>query len=271
MAQRSIAAGQCDAAVVAGVDSLALSTLHGFRALQLLSKRPCRPFGADRDGLSIGEAAGFALLERDGAGGVALIGTGESSDAYHMSSPPPAGDGAQIAMRAALDAAGIAPADIDYVNMHGTGTPANDAAEAAGVAAVLGDAVPCSSTKGWTGHALGAAGIVEALFAIDAIASGTIPGNFGGEALDPRVAVPHRARDARAHGSPRDEQLVRLRRQQLLARLRHRMSASARDCRRRRRAAPGLHGWRAARDVSAGSAPWHDGPVGRRRRCDSFP
>ena len=198
MAQRSIAAGQCDAAVVAGVDSLALSTLHGFRALQLLSKRPCRPFGADRDGLSIGEAAGYALLERDGAGGVALIGTGESSDAYHMSSPPPAGDGAQIAMRAALDAAGLAPADIDYVNMHGTGTPANDAAEAAGVAAVLGDAVPCSSTKGWTGHALGAAGIVEALFAIDAIASGTIPGNFGAEALDPRVAC-RIERATRAH------------------------------------------------------------------------
>src|SRR6185436_671639 len=106
MAQRAIAAGQCDAAVVAGVDSLALSTLHGFRALQLLSKRPCRPFGADRDGLSIGEAAGFALLEREGPGAIALIGTGESSDAFHMSSPPPGGDGAQMAIRAALAAAG---------------------------------------------------------------------------------------------------------------------------------------------------------------------
>jgi len=198
MAQRSIAAGQCVAAVVAGVDSLALSTLHGFRALQLLSKRPCRPFGADRDGLSIGEAAGFALLEREGAGAVALIGTGESSDAFHMSSPPPGGDGAQMAIRAALAAAGLAPGDIDYVNMHGTGTPANDAAEAAGVVAVLGEAVPCSSTKGLTGHALGAAGIVEALFALDAIASGTIPGNVGDGTLDPRVPC-HIERATRPH------------------------------------------------------------------------
>jgi 3-oxoacyl-[acyl-carrier-protein] synthase-1 len=188
MAQRAIAAGQCDAAVVAGIDSLALSTLQGFRALQLLSKRPCRPFGADRDGISIGEAAGFALLERDGDG-VALVGTGESSDAFHMSSPSPDGAGAQAAMRAALAAAGIAPRDVDYVNMHGTGTPANDAAEGAAVAAVVGGDVPCSSTKGWTGHALGAAGIVEALFAVDAIASGMIPGNLGGEDVDPRVTV----------------------------------------------------------------------------------
>ena len=188
MAQRAIAAGQCDAAVVAGVDSLALSTLHGFRALQLLSRRPCRPFGLDRDGISIGEAAGLALLEREGDG-VALLGTGESSDAFHMSSPPPNGEGAQLAMRTALAAAGLAPRDIDYVNMHGTGTPANDAAEGTAVAAVLGGEVPCSSTKGWTGHALGAAGIVEALFAVDAIASGVIPGNLGGEVVDPRVPV----------------------------------------------------------------------------------
>jgi 3-oxoacyl-[acyl-carrier-protein] synthase-1 len=92
-------------------------------------------------------------------------------------------------MRAALAAAGIAPRDVDYVNMHGTGTPANDAAEGAAVAAVVGGDVPCSSTKGWTGHALGAAGIVEALFAVDAIASGMIPGNLGGEDVDPRVTV----------------------------------------------------------------------------------
>jgi len=188
MAQRAIAAGQCDAAVVAGIDSLALSTMQGFRALQLLSKRPCRPFGADRDGISIGEAAGFALLEREGDG-VALVGTGESSDAFHMSSPSPDGAGAQAAMRAALAAAAIAPRDLDYVNMHGTGTPANDAAEGVAVAAVAGGEVPCSSTKGWTGHALGAAGIVEALFAVDAIASGMIPGNLGGEDVDPRVPV----------------------------------------------------------------------------------
>ena len=188
MAQRAIAAGQCDAAVVAGIDSLALSTLQGFRALQLLSKRPCRPFAADRDGISIGEAAGFALLEPDGAAAVALIGTGESSDAFHMSAPQPGGEGAQHAMRAALAAAGIAPRDVDYVNMHGTGTPANDASEGIAVAAVLGSEVPCSSTKGWTGHALGAAGIVEALFALDAVAGGTIPGNLGGDAIDPAVA-----------------------------------------------------------------------------------
>jgi len=103
-----------------------------------------------------------------------------------------------MAIRAALAAAGLAPGDIDYVNMHGTGTPANDAAEAAGVVAVLGEAVPCSSTKGLTGHALGAAGIVEALFALDAIASGTIPGNVGDGTLDPRVPC-HIERATRPH------------------------------------------------------------------------
>ena len=188
MAQRAVAAGQCDAVVVAGIDSLALSTLQGFRALQLLSKRPCRPFGAQRDGISIGEAAGFALLER-GGDGVALLGTGESSDAFHMSSPSPDGAGARAAMHAALAAAGIAPRDVGYVNMHGTGTPANDAAEGAAVAAVIGRETPCSSTKGWTGHALGAAGIVEALFSIEAVESGVVPQNLGGDPVDPRVPV----------------------------------------------------------------------------------
>jgi 3-oxoacyl-[acyl-carrier-protein] synthase-1 len=106
-----------------------------------------------------------------------------------MSSPSPDGAGAQAAMRAALAQAGIAPRDLGYVNMHGTGTLANDAAEGAAVAAVVGGDVPCSSTKGWTGHTLGAAGIVEALFAVDAIASGTIPGNLGGDPVDPRVPV----------------------------------------------------------------------------------
>src|SRR5213082_994281 len=136
-ARRAIEAGLIDAAVVGGVDSLCLTTLYGFHSLQLVSSSPCRPFDATRDGISIGEAAAFALLERAPSSldpeAVLLLGIGESSDAYHMSSPHPEGIGARAAMLQALEAAALAPQDIEYINFHGTGTPSNDEAEARGV------------------------------------------------------------------------------------------------------------------------------------------
>jgi 3-oxoacyl-[acyl-carrier-protein] synthase-1 len=186
-AQRLIEAGFADAAVVGGVDSLCLTTLYGFSSLELLSREPCRPCDAQRDGISIGEAAGFALLERaDRAEGrVALAGFGESSDAYHMSSPHPAGDGAYQAMRDALDQAGIAPGDVGYVNMHGTGTLANDRIEDEALHRLFGNSVPCSSTKGWTGHTLGAAGILEAIIAAQCLEHGYVPGSLNVREVDP--------------------------------------------------------------------------------------
>lgn len=177
MAERYLSAGLCDAAVLIGVDSLCLTTLYGFRSLELVSRRPCRPWDADRDGISIGEAAGLALLERSGEAAVALLGHGESSDAYHMSSPHPEGLGAALAMRQALERAALAPERVDYLNLHGTATPANDAAEDAAVLSVLGPRVSCSSTKGATGHTLGAAGIIEALICCLAIEHGLLPGS----------------------------------------------------------------------------------------------
>lgn len=189
-----ITAGICDAAVVGGVDSLCLMTLRGFNALELLSRGPCRPNDAERTGLSIGEAAGFALLERPDAadgGDVALLGYGESSDAHHMSSPHPEGKGAIMAMTAALRRAGLPPDAIDYVNLHGTGTKANDRIEDRAVFETLGGAVPVSSTKAWTGHALGAAGIAEALICSLCLREGLIPQNLNLRRLDPafRCAV----------------------------------------------------------------------------------
>ncbi len=186
-ARRAIRAGHCDAAVVAGVDSLALSTLYGFRALQLLSSTACRPFCAERDGISIGEAAAIALLDR-APSGVRFAGAGESSDAHHMSTPPADGAGAARAMRMALADAAIDAASVGYVNLHGTGTRVNDAAEAAAMHSVFGAATPASSTKGYTGHTLGAAGALEALIAIHALRAGVIPGNLG--VMPPDTALP---------------------------------------------------------------------------------
>jgi 3-oxoacyl-[acyl-carrier-protein] synthase-1 len=183
-ARHLIDAGVCDAAVVGGADSLCRLTLRGFAALELISPVACRPCDADRAGISIGEAAGFALLERRREG-VALLGYGASSDGYHMSAPHPEGVGAVAAMRAALASAGLEAADIDYVNLHGTGTRANDATEDLAVASVFGTGAPCSSTKGWSGHALGAAGILEAVIATLCIEHGLLPGCLGVTAVDP--------------------------------------------------------------------------------------
>lgn len=177
-AQRAITAGLCDAAIVGGVDSLCLTTLYGFHALQLISPQKCQPFDRQRSGISIGEAGGFALLEKGDESGSYLLGYGESGDAYHMSSPHPDGAGAQLAMSAALRKAGLEASEIDYINLHGTGTQANDSAEAKAVQQLFGTTTPASSTKGWTGHTLGAAGIVEACIGLDAIVNGHLPQNL---------------------------------------------------------------------------------------------
>ena len=187
-ARRMMAAGLIDAAVVGGVDSLCLTTLYGFNSLGLMSTQSCRPFDAARDGISIGEAAAFALLERVperlDENAVLLLGVGESSDAYHMSSPHPEGLGARMAMQAALEMAHLNAADIDYINLHGTATPSNDAAEAKAVAALFGSSTPCSSTKGATGHTLGAAGGLEAVVCALALQHGLLPGGVNTQQLD---------------------------------------------------------------------------------------
>jgi 3-oxoacyl-[acyl-carrier-protein] synthase I len=189
-AHRMIEAGYADAAIVGGVDSLCLTTLYGFASLDLLSHEPCRPCDRARDGISIGEAAGFALLERPehADGDVALVGYGESSDAFHMSSPDPAGDGAYLSMQLALQRAGIEPSEVDYINMHGTGTPANDRIEDRAIFRLFGNAVPCSSTKGWTGHTLGAAGIIEAIICALCMEARLIPGTLNLNRIDPAFA-----------------------------------------------------------------------------------
>jgi len=179
-ARRMIEAGWIDAAVVGGVDSLCLTALYGFNSLELLSSRPCSPYDSQRDGISIGEAAAFMLIERlpDSldAGAIVLSGFGESSDAYHMSSPHPEGRGASQAMSAALASAGL-PADaIDYINLHGTATPSNDRAEGRAVEGLFGAGTPCSSTKGASGHTLGAAGGLEAVICALALRHGLMPG-----------------------------------------------------------------------------------------------
>jgi 3-oxoacyl-[acyl-carrier-protein] synthase-1 len=183
-ARHLIESGVCDAAIVGGADSLCGMTLRGFASLDLISPVPCRPCDVERSGISIGEAAGFALLERAGSG-IALLGFGTSSDGYHMSAPHPQAAGAIAAMRAALAAGGLSAADIDYVNLHGTGTRANDAMEDIAMVEVFGAATPCSSTKGWTGHTLGASGILAAVIAGLCIEHGFMPGCLNVQEIDP--------------------------------------------------------------------------------------
>ena len=186
-AERLIQLGLIDAAVVGGVDTLCDSVLFGFNALELVSTEPCRPFDAARSGISIGEAAGFALLERSDTAPDApqLLGYGEASDAHHMSTPHPDGLGAELALNDALARAGLDAAQVDYINLHGTASRKNDEVEAALVGRAFPATTRASSTKGYTGHTLGAAGIVEATIALQAIEHGLVPGNLGGGTPDP--------------------------------------------------------------------------------------
>lgn len=202
-AERLLRSGLADAAIVGGVDSLCGSVLYGFNSLELVSPEPCRPFDVARRGLSLGEAAGFALLENILVDNAAprLVGYGESSDAHHMSAPHPQGLGAQHALHDALARAGLAPDDIDYINLHGTASKQNDEIEAALIARTFPARTLASSTKGWTGHTLGAAGIVEAVATLIAIGRGFVPGTLNAETLDPacgpQIVIENHARGVR--------------------------------------------------------------------------
>lgn len=187
-AQRWLAQGLVDAVVVGGVDSLCLSVIYGFHSLQLVSPDPCQPFAPDRKGISLGEAAGFALLSNE-PGEIVLLAAGESCDAYHMSSAHPDGLGAKLCMRRALQAAGLDFSEIDYVNLHGTGTRANDETEGKVCLELAAENTLFSATKGWTGHALGAAGIVESVLSINAILTGVIPGTMNTKHCEPGLPL----------------------------------------------------------------------------------
>ena len=195
----SVVARQGGWALVGGVDSLARITYAGFHSLKLLSSVPCRPFDRRRRGLSLGEGAAFLLLEPEadarqrGAPILGFVtGWGCASDAHHATAPHPRGDGAVAAMQSALADAGIRPSNVDYVNAHGTATPANDVAEGIALQRVFGDDCPLiSSTKGLTGHTLGAAGAIESVLCVLALSSGFVPATTGLEEPDPEIRVRH--------------------------------------------------------------------------------
>jgi 3-oxoacyl-[acyl-carrier-protein] synthase-1 len=202
VAERWLRLELVDAVVAGGVDALCQSVLYGFAALGLVSPAPCRPFDRRRDGISIGEAAGFALLERApgnqgaqaGDSTLQLIGYGEANDAHHMSSPHPGGRGAELAIDDALARAGLNDgrgAAVDYVNLHGTASPKNDEVEAALLARRYGPHTRASATKGLTGHTMGAAGMLEAAICLLALRHGLAPGTTGCDegdaALDARL------------------------------------------------------------------------------------
>lgn len=192
-AARWIRHGLVDAALVGGTDSLCQSILYGFNSLELISPQQCKPFDLDRDGINIGEASGYALVTRadlSSEAKVTLLGYGESSDAHHMSHPHPEGKGALLAMTRALERAEVDSQDIDYINLHGTASKANDRVETYALADRFSDSTLASSTKAWTGHALGAAGILEAVIAMDTLQTGVIPGTLNRVADDPEFRFP---------------------------------------------------------------------------------
>ncbi len=200
-AERLLRAELADVAIVGGVDTLCGSVLFGFNSLELVSPEPCRPFDVGRRGISLGEAAGFALLERGNGPGPRLCGYGESSDAHHMSTPHPEGVGARLAIAQALARAGIGASDVGYINAHGTASQKNDEVEARVIADLFPASTHAASTKGWTGHTLGAAGIVEAVITLLALETGLMPGNLHAEHLDP--ACGPQIRVDNAQGAPR--------------------------------------------------------------------
>jgi 3-oxoacyl-[acyl-carrier-protein] synthase I len=188
-AQRLLDGGVADAVLVGGVDGLAQITLRGFHALEILSDEPCRPFSAARKGINLGEGAAYLLIERTGESAVALLGTGESSDAYHMTAPHPEGTGAMAAIDQALRAAGLSPGDVDHVNAHSPGTRQNDLSEGRAIRTRFGAGVPVVSTKGYTGHLLGAGGVSEAIFAAVAVEQGWIPASLGADPVDESLGI----------------------------------------------------------------------------------
>lgn len=189
-AARWLNAGLCDVVVAGGADSLCAFTVAGFSALESVSAERCNPCSRQRNGINIGEGAALFVLTRT-PGPIRLSGWGESSDAHHISAPEPSGRGAEAAMRQALGRAGLVPGAIDYINLHGTATPLNDLAESLAVQRIFGDGPWCSSTKPLTGHALGAAGAIEAAFCwllLHDNANGALPPHWWDGDIDPVLA-----------------------------------------------------------------------------------
>lgn len=186
-AARLLRADLCDVVICGGSDSLCELTLEGFASLEALSSTPSNPMSVNRTGLNIGEGAAFFLLSRD-PGPYRLAGWGESADGYHMSAPDPTGAGAEAAIRGALGMAGTQAGDVDFVHLHGTATPLNDAMEAGVVARLFGLDTPCASTKPMTGHTLGAAGAVQAALCLMAMERGQLPPHLWDGARDPALA-----------------------------------------------------------------------------------
>ncbi|WP_413112152.1 beta-ketoacyl-[acyl-carrier-protein] synthase family protein [Thaumasiovibrio sp. DFM-14] len=190
-AQRLLNAGLVDAVVVGGADSLCGLTLNGFHALEALSQKHTQPFGQARDGINIGEAAAFMLVSNErnkSSPNIALLGAGESSDAYHISAPHPEGRGAIEAMHKALNSAGLHPEQVGYINAHGTATPLNDQVESKAIHHIFADNVPVSSTKRLTGHTLGAASAVEAAISYHILRYDlTIPAQSTAYSIDQRL------------------------------------------------------------------------------------
>lgn len=197
VAQRWLNANIVDVVIAGGVDTLCLTTVHGFNALGLVSQNICKPLDAKRDGISIGEAGGFVLLGdknimlESAEPLIEVVGVGESSDAYHISSPHPEGEGARLAMESAMVQAGIGIDEVDYINLHGTATPSNDLSEISGIRHLInaGSQVWISSTKGFVGHTLGAAGITEIIFCQWALEAQFVPANLNLEQLDPALKL----------------------------------------------------------------------------------
>lgn len=176
-----IKAGVLDRVICGGADALSKFTINGFNSLMLLEKKHCKPFDADRQGLNLGEGAGFVVLESERIVHefsrkklAEVAGYANVNDAFHQTASSPDGAGAQAAMRAAMEMANIQPSQIDYVNAHGTGTPNNDASEANAMKALFGKTPLFSSTKAYTGHTLAAAGGIEAVICVLSLQNGTV-------------------------------------------------------------------------------------------------
>jgi 3-oxoacyl-[acyl-carrier-protein] synthase II len=198
-ALNAVRSGEVDVALAGGADGLALTTYSGFNALRAIDEQPCRPFRADRSGMSLGEGGAVLVLEAlehaeaRGARPLAeAAGAGSSCDATHMTAPHDAGLFAAEAMRAAIEDAGLTPDDIGYINAHATGTPLNDAAEFAAMRLVFGDrasTIPVEATKSVLGHLLGAAGAIEAVGTVLCLQSGDVHPTAGDGAVDPATPV----------------------------------------------------------------------------------
>jgi 3-oxoacyl-[acyl-carrier-protein] synthase-1 len=194
-ASRLIRNGVLDVAVAGGVDSLTRFTLNGFNSLMILDKEPCKPFDANRNGLNLGEGAGFLLLvsekvlKQESLQSLCEVtGYGNTNDAFHQTASSPEGRGSYLAMEAALQMSKLKTSDIDYINLHGTGTKNNDSSEGSAIQRLFGDSVPhLSSTKSFTGHTLGASGGIEAVFSAMSIINACVFPNLRFNASMPEV------------------------------------------------------------------------------------